>query len=42
MTKDELTLLRDWVRAEIDAKIADSQPGSDGYYGTGYVENKEA
>lgn len=42
MNKDILNLVREWIRAEIDAKIADAQPGSDGYYDTGYEENKEA
>lgn len=42
MDKDILNLVREWIRAEIDARIADAQPGSDGYYGTGYAENKAA
>ncbi len=42
MGNDFANLLREWLRAEIDAKIADAQEGSDGYYGTGYAENKEA
>ena len=42
MTDDQLTLLREWIKAEIAAQIADAQPGSDGYFGTGYNENKHA
>jgi len=42
MDKDILNLVREWIRAEIDARIADAQPGSDGCYGTGYAENKAA
>lgn len=37
-----LDMLRKWVKAEVQAGIADAQPDSDGYYGTGYLENKEA
>ena len=42
MTKTELELLREWVKAAIAAAIADATTGEDGYYGTGYAENKEA
>lgn len=39
---DLMEILREWVRAEINAAIADSQEGSDGYYGSGYAENEAA
>ena len=42
MDHEVLLLLREWVQAEIKAAIADSEPGADGYYGTGYEENKQA
>ena len=42
MDKEDLELLREWVKAEIDAAIADHEPGSDGYFGTGYGQRKEA
>jgi len=37
-----LDLIREWIRAEIDAKIVDNEEGSDGYYGSGYAERKIA
>ena len=42
MNDDLLGLLRDWVRAEIDAKIADNEEDECGYRGSGYAENKIA
>lgn len=42
MTKEILEAHRAWVKAEVQAGIASSQPGSDGYFGAGYAENKEA
>ena len=40
--KVDLDLLREWVRAEIEAIVLDRQPGSDGYYGSAYIESKYA
>ena len=42
MDRADLRLMREWVKAEIAAAIADATPGEDGCYGTGYAENKEA
>lgn len=42
MNRHMLEAMREWVKAEIKAAIADSQPDGDGYYGTGYAENEEA
>ena len=40
--RETLDFYRAWIKAEVAAGIADSQPGEDGYYGGGYSENKEA
>lgn len=42
MTAEQWEKLREWIKAEIDAKIADSRPGLNNCYNTGYSENKEA
>lgn len=42
MTTDQLNLLREWIRAEIDVKIAEGELGADGYYGKYSVDHKEA
>ena len=42
MNDDLLVLIRDWIRAEIDAKIADNEEDEGGYRGSGFAENKIA
>ncbi len=41
-TVEMLELLREWVKAQILAGIADAEPDSEGYIGGGYVDNKIA
>lgn len=42
MNEELLELIRNWVRSEIDAKIADNEEDEGGYRGTGYAENRIA
>lgn len=42
MNNEFLILLRDLIKAEVEAGIASWQPGEDGYYGNNYEQEKEA
>ena len=42
LNKDNLELLREWIRAEIEASIASNREDSEGYLESGYFEYIEA
>jgi len=42
MTRAELYMLRNYIKSEIEAAIADIEEDSEGYRGCGYSEKKEA
>ena len=42
MSEDKLFAIRCWVQAEIEAGIAGSQEGPDGYFGYNHAEKAEA
>jgi len=42
INEQTLDLIREWIRAEIDAKIADNEEDSSGYRGNGDFESRMA
>lgn len=42
MNQEQLEALREWVKSEVDAGVANSQPGADGYFGGDNSADKES